>query len=408
MNRNAALLVALHGALHCAVPAAAQSWSGARHAECVATGLDVLIARDFAMLAGRKVGLITNQTGRARDGRHIVDVFLAQKVFELKALFSPEHGFEGVLDQARIADAKHASGLQIHSLYGEVRKPDAAMLAGLDTLVFDVQDAGARFYTYAATMRLAMEAAAENHLEFVVLDRPNPIGGVLAQGPVLAEGDESFVAPHTIAIRHGMTLGELAHMFDVERALGCSLQVVPMEGWQRGMLFEDTGLAWVNPSPNLRTPTQALLYPGVALLETSNVSVGRGTDTPFEVVGAPWLDGEALWRELRARALPGVAFAPLRFSPTSSKHADKACGGVRIAVTDRAALDPLLLGITLIWAIARVGRDEFQLDACARLLLEPAALAALRDGAHPELVVGAWQAELEAFRARRARFLLYR
>ncbi|MBI5850472.1 MAG: DUF1343 domain-containing protein [Planctomycetes bacterium] len=344
----------------------------------VRSGLDVLIAQDFAPLKGRKVGLVTNQTGRARDGRHAVDVFLAQKVFLLKALFSPEHGFEGALDQARIDDAKHGSGLVIHSLYGEVRQPSKAMLDGLDTLVFDVQDAGARFYTYAATMRLCMEAAAEHALEFVVLDRPNPIGGILVQGPVLADGDESFVAPHTIPIRHGMTLGELAHLFDVERALACSLSVIPMDGWQRSMLWEDTGLSWVNPSPNLRTPTQALLYPGVALLEPANVSVGRGTDTPFEVVGAPWLDGQALWSELRGRALPGVAFTPLRFTPSSSKHSQEDCGGVRIAVTDRAALDPLLAGITLIWAIARVAGDDFELDKCSRLLLEPDAPAALQ------------------------------
>ena len=374
----------------------------------VRSGLDVLIAQDFAPLKGRKVGLVTNHTGRAHDGRHAVDVFLAQKVFQLKALFSPEHGFEGALDQARIDDAEHGSGLVIHSLYGEVRQPTKAMLEGLDTLVFDVQDAGARFYTYAATMRLCMESAAEHALEFVVLDRPNPIGGVLAQGPVLAEGDESFVAPHTIPIRHGMTLGELAHMFDVERAMACSLSVIPMEGWQRSMLWEDTGLSWVNPSPNLRTPTQALLYPGVALLEPANVSVGRGTDTPFEVIGAPWLDGQALWSELRERALPGVAFTPLRFTPASSKHAKEDCGGVRIAVTDRGALDPLLVGITLIWAIARVAGDDFQLDACGRLLLEPDALAALKAGAYPEAIAGQWQDELAAFRARRARFLLYR
>ncbi len=374
----------------------------------VRSGLDVLVAQDFAPLSGRKVGLVTNHTGRDRRGRGIVDLFLAQKVFELRAIMAPEHGFEGLLDQARIDDSRHASGLVIHSLYGATRKPTPAMLDGLDTLVFDIQDVGARFYTYAATMRECMEAAAEHNLEFMVLDRPNPIGGVAVDGPVLAAGDESFVAPHTIPIRHGMTLGELAHLMNVERAIACSLTVVPIEGWQRAMHQEDTGLPWTNPSPNLRTPTQAFLYPGVGIIETTNVSVGRGTDTPFEIVGAPWIDGSLLWTTLRERQLPGLAFTPVRFTPTSSKHEGKDCGGVRISVTDRAALDPLRLGITLAWALRRCFPSDFETSNLNRLLLEPAAQKALEAGAFPEQLIGAWQDELAEFRVRRARFLLYR
>ena len=374
----------------------------------VRTGLDVLVAEGFASLRGAKVGLISNHTGRDGQGHGIVDLFLAQDACELRVIFSPEHGFDGVLDQAKVDDARHPSGIAIHSLYGAVRKPTPAMLEGLDTLVFDIQDVGARFYTYVATMRLCMEAAAENKLAFVVLDRPNPIGGLRVDGPVLAAGDETFVATHTLPIRHGMTVGELATMMDIERELGAAPRIIEMTGWQRGMDWEDTGLTWIDPSPNMRTPTQAFLYPGVALLETTNLSVGRGTDTPFEILGAPWLDGPALWRALRERDLRGVAFTPVTFTPASSKYAGEVCGGVRIAVTDRDALDPLRIGITLAWALRRVHPEQFKFAGFARLLAEPTAFAALDAGAYPEAVIGGWQPELAAFRERRRTFLRYR
>ncbi|MGE3880604.1 MAG: exo-beta-N-acetylmuramidase NamZ domain-containing protein [Planctomycetota bacterium] len=376
--------------------------------ERVRTGLEVLVAEDYLPLAGAKVGLITNHTGCDRQGRNIVDLFLAQSKFRLVTIFSPEHGFDGILDQSRIDDGKHSSGLTIQSLYGKVRKPTAEMLEGVDTLVFDIQDIGTRFYTYAATLRLCMEAASEHGQRVVVLDRPNPIGGVEVDGPVLAPGDESFIAPHTIAVRHGMTIGELARMFAAERQLTAPLDVITVTGWQRSMLWEDTGLPWINPSPNMRRPDQALLYPGVGLLETTNLSVGRGTDTPFQIVGAPWLDADALWQLLRTRPLRGVAFTPTRFVPTSSKFAGEVCEGLLLTITDRAAVDPLRLGLTLAWAIRRLHPKDFEFAGFARLLAEPEAHAAMASGAWPEQVIAAWQNELAAFRARRETFLLYR
>ena len=374
----------------------------------VVTGLDRLVAEHFESLRGARVGLISNQTGRDSAGRGIVDDFLAQDACTLRAIFSPEHGFDGVLDQARIDSGKHASGVVIHSLYGDVRKPTSKMLEGIDTLVFDIQDVGARFYTYAATMRLCMETAAEAKLAFVVLDRPNPIGGLSIGGPVLDAGRESFVAPHTLPVRHGMTLGELARMFDAERHIGCDLRVIEMEGWKRDMLWEDTGLTWVNPSPNMRTPTQALLYPGIGLLETTDLSVGRGTDTPFEILGAPWFDAPRVWARLREAKLLGVAFSPVRFTPASSKHAGKECGGLRIAVTDRTAIDPLLVGVTLAAVLREVHREQFAFAPFARLLGNETSFRALERGAPAAEVAAAWQPALESFRKRRAEYLIYR
>ncbi len=274
--------------------------------EGVLTGFDVLQRNGFAQLSGRRVGLITNHTGINRHGESIAKLLQESKQVELVALFSPEHGFAGTLDQAKISDARdNATGLKVFSLYGKTRTPTAESLSGIDTLVFDIQDIGTRFYTYISTMGGAMRAAAEHGVRFVVLDRPNPIGGTVVQGPVLDKGSESFVGFHPIAVRHGMTTGELATMFRDELKLDLELTVIRMEGWQRGMMFDETGLLWVNPSPNMRSLTQAILYPGIGLLETTNLSVGRGTDTPFEVVGAPWIDAVTLARELNASDLAG-------------------------------------------------------------------------------------------------------
>jgi uncharacterized protein YbbC (DUF1343 family) len=264
---------------------------------------------------------------------------------QLAALFSPEHGFEGKLDVSKIGDTKDVStGLKVHSLYGETRRPTAEMLADIDTVVFDIQDIGARFYTYVSTMGEAMQAAAESKKRFVVLDRPNPIGGIAVAGPMLDRGKESFVGFHRLPVRHGMTIGELARLFKAELKLDLELEVIACEGWQRGDLWDATGLAWINPSPNMRSLTQALLYPGIGLLETTNLSVGRGTDTPFEVIGAPWLDGRKLAAALASRNIPGVTFVPVAFTPASSKFAEKPCGGVNIIITDRERFEPLRTG----------------------------------------------------------------
>ncbi len=374
----------------------------------VLTGIDVLRRDGFRQLDGRRVGLITNHTGVDRRGVGTARLLHEAPGVELIALFSPEHGFAGQLDEANVADGRHqATGLPIHSLYGKTHKPTAEKLRGIDTLVFDIQDIGARFYTYISTMGHAMQAAAEHGLRFVVLDRPNPIGGTLATGPMLDAGRESFVAFHRLPVRHGMTVGELARMFDREFKLGLDLQVVQMEGWRRGDLFDATGLLWVNPSPNMRSLTQALLYPGIGLLETTNLSVGRGTDTPFEVIGAPWIDGRRLARALNGCQLPGVRFVPVRFTPDSSKFADKPCGGVNIIVTRRDVFRPVRTGLEIARQLHAIYPATWNAKAYDRLLGNKTVLEALLDGKTVEKIETLCQPALAEFRERRAGALLY-
>jgi uncharacterized protein YbbC (DUF1343 family)/CubicO group peptidase (beta-lactamase class C family) len=374
----------------------------------VLTGLDVLQRDGFALLRGRNVGLITNHTGVNRAGTSAVQLLHQADAVHLKALFSPEHGFEGRLDIAKIADAEdEGTGLKIVSLYGENRTPTAESLAGLDTLVFDIQDIGARFYTYVSTMGNALRAAAEHKLRFVVLDRPNPINGVDVEGPVLDDGSQSFVGWHTVPVRHGMTVGELATLFNAELGLGLDLQVVKVEGWDRGDYYDRTGLTWINPSPNMRSLTAAVLYPGVGLLETTNLSVGRGTDRPFEVLGAPWMDGVRVARALNEANLPGVRFVPARFTPEGSKFANEECGGVNILVTDRARLRPVHMGLKIAEVLRRLQRDEWDTKAFNRLLSDQQTHDAIVGGRTADETEAQWQTELARFRERREMFLLY-
>lgn len=371
-------------------------------------GVDVLAARNFDLLAGERVGLITNHTGLLRDGRRTVDVLHAADDVDLVALFAPEHGFEGALDREDIADSEDAAtGLVVHSLYGRTRRPTAKMLAGLDVLVFDIQDIGCRFYTYVSTLGLALEAAAEHGVAFVVLDRPVPLGGDVVEGPVLDPGRRSFVGFHEIPVRHGMTVGELARMFAAERELDVDLEVVPAQGWERRMLWCDTDLVFTAASPNIRRPSQALLYPGVGLLEFTNISVGRGTDTPFERIGAPWIDGPKLARLVAAHELPGVVATAVRFVPESSVHAGASCGGVDLFVTDWRAVRPLDLGLVLA-ACLRDGFEGAWDDArFDRLLGDADTLRDVREGVAPEVTRARWAREVAAFRTRRAAYLIY-
>ena len=373
----------------------------------VLCGIDVLARDDFAALRGQRIGLITNHTGRQRNGTSTLDTFLHNKAIRLVALFSPEHGFAGKFDE-KVSDSRHESGLPIYSLYGETRKPEKEQLAGLDTLVFDIQDIGCRFYTYVSTMGLAMQAAAENGKRFVVLDRPDPIGGQLVEGPVADAGSESFVGWHTLPLRHGMTAGELARMFAAEKKIECQLQVIGLEGWNRRQAFDDCDLEWVNPSPNMRSLTQAFLYPAIGLWEFTNLSVGRGTDTPFEVIGAPWLDGQALARRLRADNLPGVSFVPVRFTPTASKFKDEVCSGINVAITDRAAFRAMPLAFALACALRAQHPAEWKLADAKRLLLHAATLAAIQQEKPWREVLDLHRADLAAFMTRRDAFLLYR
>lgn len=373
----------------------------------VFSGIDVLLRDGFGPLERDRVGLITNHTGLTRDGRRTVDVLREEADVDLVALFSPEHGFEGTLDRDGIADSTDtATGLRVFSLYGDTRRPTASMLDGVDTLVFDIQDIGCRFYTYVSTMGLAMEAAAEHGVRFVVLDRPNPIGGA-AEGPLLDIGAESFVGFHRITVRHGMTVGELARMFVAERGLELDLLVVPVEGWRRDMLLSDTDLVFTAPSPNMRRLSQALLYPGVGLLEFTNVSVGRGTDTPFERVGAPWIDGRAWARALEREGLRGVAFTPVRFTPTSSVFADEECGGLDLFVTDWSTFEPLALGLALATTLRDTFGEAWDDERFDRLLGDRTTVADLRSGQPRYVIAMRWRSESAAFVARRSRYLLY-
>ena len=297
--------------------------------------------------------------------------------------------------------------MPILSLYGTTRRPTTDSLQGIDTLVFDIQDIGTRFYTYISTMGYAMEEAARHGLRFVVLDRPNPINGVDVAGPVLDAGSESFVGYHPLTVRHGMTVGELARMFSAERKLKLDLQIIPMKGWRRDCFYDATGLQWTNPSPNMRSLGQALLYPGIGLLETTNLSVGRGTDTPFEVVGAPWLDGQRLAEALNRSGLPGVRFVPIRFTPTASVFAGQSCGGINIIVTWRSRFRPVRTGLEIARQLRQLYRDDWDADRLNVLLKHRATVDALLEGKTIEEIESLYQGGVESFRTRRREFLLY-
>ncbi|MGA2257913.1 MAG: exo-beta-N-acetylmuramidase NamZ domain-containing protein, partial [Thermoguttaceae bacterium] len=374
----------------------------------VLTGIDVLRREGFETLRGRHVGLITNQTGVDRQGTTTIALLRQAQGVRLTAIFSPEHGLEGKLDVARIPDGRDPlSGVPVFSLYGETRRPTDKMLQGIDTLVYDIQDVGARFYTYTSTMGYAMQEAARRRIRFVVLDRPNPIGGVEVDGPMLDAGRQSFVAFHRLPIRHGMTVGELAMMFRQELGLDLDLAVVRMEGWRRDTLFDATGLKWITPSPNMRSLTEALLYPGICPLETTNISVGRGTPTPFEVIGAPWLDGQRLQQALAAAGLPGVEFRAVKFVPTSSKFARQECNGIRITITDRAALRPIRTGLEIARQLWLQYPRDWTVALYEDLLGNRAVYEALRSSKSVAEMEALYRPELEQFLGRRERFLLY-
>src|SRR2546423_1813513 len=374
----------------------------------VLTGIDVLERDGFKQLNGMRIGLMTNQTGRDAVGRSTIDILFKAPNVKLVTLFSPEHGIRGVADE-KVSDTKdEQTGLPVYSLYGETRRPKPEQLKDLDAIVYDIQDVGARFYTYISTLGYVLEEAAKAHLPVFVLDRPNPIGGLEVEGP-LADADKlSFTAYHTIPVRHGMTVGELARLYNDQRKLGCDLRVVKMENWRRAMWFDATGQVWVNPSPNMRSLTEATLYTGVGLLETTNLSVGRGTDTPFELVGAPWLDGQKLAAYLNGRALAGVRFVPVRFTPRASVFKDQECGGVNIVVTDRALFRPVRAGLEMAVALRRLYPPDWEVDDYIRLLPNADAEKRVRRADDAEEIERSWQSRLDEFRRARARVLLYR
>ncbi|HEV2761474.1 MAG TPA: exo-beta-N-acetylmuramidase NamZ domain-containing protein [Pyrinomonadaceae bacterium] len=374
----------------------------------VLTGIDVLARDGFKQLSGMRVGLVTNHTGRDRRGRATIDVLREAPGVRLVALFSPEHGIRGALDD-KVSDEKdEKTGLPVFSLYGETRRPRAEHLKDLDAIVFDIQDVGTRFYTYISTLGYVMEEAAKAGKPVYVLDRPNPINGTDVEGPVADPDRLSFIAYHTVPVRHGMTVGELAQLFNEQRGIGCDLRVVKMENWRRAMWLDSTGLLWVNPSPNMRSLTEATLYPGVGLLEMTNVSVGRGTDTPFELFGAPWLDGQRVAAHLNARGLAGVRFVPVRFTPRASVFKGEECGGVNVIVTDRARFSPVRVGLEIAATLRQLYPQEWKVDDYMRLLNNADTHARLKRGERPDEIIRAWQPRLEEFRAARAKVLIYK
>ncbi len=370
-------------------------------------GIDVLSNYRFGPLRGLRIGLITNHTGIDRYGNQTIDLLRAAPGVNLVALFSPEHGIRGTLD-AKVDDSVDVpSGLPIYSLYGERRKPSARQLEGIDALVFDIQDIGARFYTYISTLGLALEAAGEHGVKIFVLDRVNPITGTHVEGP-LRDGEGIFTAWHPIVVRHGMTVGELAKMFNEERKLGAELTVVELENWSRSLWMDETGLPWIDTSPNMRSLTAATLYPAVGLLEATEMSVGRGTPTPFELFGAPYIDADVLAAELNAAAIPGVEFTPVRFTPDASVFAGEACQGVRLALDDRNSFNAVEAGTTFAITLHRLYPAQFTVEKVDRLLRHPPTIQAIEQGKGIKEVRAMWQDDLDAFRKRRAPFLLYR
>jgi uncharacterized protein YbbC (DUF1343 family)/CubicO group peptidase (beta-lactamase class C family) len=397
-----------------------EAQSAARHMSArngnVKNGIDVLEEHAFDILEGagsrKRIGLLTNQTGMDQDRHRTIDVLAHAPGISLDAIFSPEHGVTGTLDTTDVGNSKdEATGIRVYSVYGAKdasRRPALDLMKDLDAVVIDIQDAGVRFYTYETTLGYFLEAASKAGVEVIVLDRPNPVTGAFVQGPVSDAGHESFTNYWTVPVRHGMTMGELAKMFNLERNINAKLTVVPMEGWQRGDWFDSTGLAWVNPSPNLRSVTEAGLYPGVGLIEGTNVSVGRGTDTPFELVGAPWIKSRELAAYLNARGIAGVRFVPVTFTPSTSNYSGRTCEGVNVVVTERNALDGPELGIELAAALRKLYPADFKVERLMELLVNQAAYDALVGGEDPRRIAQDWQEELDKFQLVRQKYLIYK
>jgi uncharacterized protein YbbC (DUF1343 family)/CubicO group peptidase (beta-lactamase class C family) len=374
----------------------------------VLAGVDVLEREGFARLRGKRVGLLTNHAGRTRAGTRTADAIRAAPGVQLAALFSPEHGITGLVDDKVASSRDEGTGLAVHSLYGETLRPTPEMLAGLDLIVADLPDIGTRFFTYATTLAYVMEEAGKRRIPVLVLDRPNPIGGVAVEGPLLDAQAIGFTGYLSMPIRHGLTLGELAALFNTERNLQVDLTVVAAANWDRRAWFDETGLPWTNPSPNMRNLLQATLYPGIGALETANISVGRGTDSPFEQIGAPWIDGGRLADELNRRAVPGVRFYPVTFTPQNgARFGGERCSGVFMIITDREALKPVRMGVEIAAALVRLHGTAFQIDRTARLLGSSDTIARLKAGEDPASIARTWEPGEAAWRIRRVPYLLY-
>ncbi|HVJ05381.1 MAG TPA: exo-beta-N-acetylmuramidase NamZ domain-containing protein [Candidatus Saccharimonadales bacterium] len=382
----------------------------------VRTGIDVLESHDFSQLrepgrAKTRVALVTNHTGVDARGGRTIDVLVKARGIEVTAIFSPEHGVTGSMDTTAISDSKDVTtGIPVYSIYGDTsakRHPSLEIVSAADVIIYDIQDIGTRFYTYETTLGYLLEAAAKTGKRIFVLDRPNPINGAYVQGPISDKGRESFTDYGQIPVRHGMTIGELARFYNSERGINARLTVVPVEGWQRGDWLDSAGILWINPSPNMRSLTEAALYPGVGMIESTNISVGRGTDTPFELLGAPWIHPTELASYLNARAISGVRFVPVEFTPNADVYAQKKCGGVNVIVTDRNALDAPELGIEIASALHSLYPDQYDLSKLDRLMHNDSTAKAIGQGQDPRRIWMEWNDALEIFKAARAKYLLY-
>ena len=381
----------------------------------VLAGIDVLARDGFKQLRGKRVGLLTNHTGRSKDGRSTIDVLHTAPGVTLVSLFSPEHGIRGVLDADVPAEKDDKTGLPIHSLFykGGTGRPQDGSLAGIDALVIDLQDIGVRFYTYQLAMGYVMEEAARQKIAVVILDRPNPVNGWQIEGPLsrepgAGESPNTFIAYLPMPIRHGLTMGELARLYNDERKINANLTVIAMENWKRDYWYDETGLSWINPSPNMRNMNQATLYPGIGAIEYSNVSVGRGTDQPFEQLGAPWINGPQLADRLNSRRLPGIRFYPITFTPKSSKYANEECQGVFMVITNRTELRPVRVGFEIASALISLYGAKFEPNSMWRLIGSEQIVARIQQGEDPAAIAAQWSADEARWRRLRAKYLLYR
>jgi uncharacterized protein YbbC (DUF1343 family) len=375
----------------------------------VETGVDVLEAQYFAPLLGKRVGLITNQTGVDANGRRTIDILAKAQGVKLVAIFSPEHGIAASEDSAVVSNAADtATGLPIYSLYGDTRRPTDAMLQSIDAIVFDIQDVGVRFYTYVTTMAYCMEAAAKHNIPFFVLDRPNPLGGEIIEGPMLDADKLSFVGYFPMPVRYAMTLGELAKMFNAENKIGADLHVIEMRNWRRGEMYWMTGLPWIAPSPNLPGIANLIPYPGIEILQAGGVSVGRGTDSAFLEFGAPWIKPEELLAELKRRSIAGVTFEAKTFTPKTGPYAGEKCEGVGLTVKERDGFRSMLMGLEIAEALHKLYPQQFQISKMITLFGSQSTVERLERGDDPKAIVAGWDDDLAKFRAMRAKYLIYR
>ena len=411
-SREGAGSARVRGGVWCLVAVLATGWAPrvlpaqAPRAAGVVPGIEVLLSDSLHLIRGKRVGLLTNHSGRDRAGTSTIDRLYRAPGVKLTALFGPEHGLRGVAKAGEkvATTTDSATGVPVYSLYGDVQVPTPEMLKDVDVLVYDIQDVGARVYTFEWTLALAAAAVKR---PVIVLDRPDPIRADRVEGNLLDRRFASLVGQYPVALRYGLTPGELLRYLVGTGELSAEVTVIPMKGYRRSMWYDETGIPWVNPSPNLRSLTQAILYPGVGMIESANVSVGRGTATPFEIIGAPWIAGDRLARYLSGRHLPGVGFEPVTFTPGASPYAHQRCGGVRLKVTDRAALDVASLGVELAAALYRLYPGKFLIDKTVGMIGSRQVLQSIKNGDDPRVIERRWQPGLEAFGRLRARYLLY-